>query len=70
MFQLELLRGASTDRSSFEANRDLTYQEAASSTNQQKDGLTHAANNEERGLITGDPIEEINDLNFSYSVLR
>jgi hypothetical protein len=48
----------STDRRLFEANRGLPYQEATSSTNHKKEGLTHVANNEKRGLTSGRLIEE------------
>ncbi len=58
-----MLRGASTDRSSFEANRGLTSQEAASSINHKREGLCDLANNERRGLTRDALIEGLNRLN-------
>ncbi len=45
-----LAKRTSTDRSSFEANKGLTYQEAASSINHKKEALCDLANNEKKGL--------------------
>jgi hypothetical protein len=42
----------------FEANRGLTYQEAASSINHKKEELAHVANNEKRSLTVSALIEE------------
>ena len=53
-----MLRGASTDRDSFEANQSLTHQEAANSINHKKEGLYDLANNEKRGLTTGGLVAE------------
>ena len=50
----------STDRSSFEANRGLTHQEAASSINHKKEGLCAVVNNEKRSLTRGGLIEVLN----------
>jgi hypothetical protein len=51
------LQKAGTDRRSFEAHRSLTYQEAASSIDHEKEGLGHIANNEKRSLTEGGLIE-------------
>jgi len=61
---------ASTDRSSFEAHRGLTQQEAASSTNCKKEALSYVANNGKRSLTTGGLIEALAAMaKFSLSPL-
>jgi hypothetical protein len=55
-----LAEKTSTDRSSFEANRGLTYQEAASPINHENEGLGHIDSKEKRSLTSGGLIEPSN----------